>query len=335
MSIITNADKVRNIYKRAMNNSWVLPCFCTENLTSTEAILTAAEEYRVLKSLKRLPIIIAITCRYDHRSQAVNYTHTKRWDIGLKLFMADLRVLCDESDAFENLEVMVHLDHIQHDLDEQLLDSDMSIYSSIMYDASNLSIKENTQKTKDFVIKCSNEIVIEGACDEIVDATGTVRNALTTPEKAKAYFDETGVDMIVANLGTEHRATAKELQYHGDYARRIRDLIGTKIVLHGASSVPNEQIHNLIDDGIIKVNIWTTLERDSSPILFEHMVKNACRTAGDKTVKRLIDEDYLGGRCLSGSLTSIDYFTTVSRQNIVFLQMKKIVKSYLDMWYKI
>ena len=57
-------------------------------------------------------------------------------------------------------------------------------------------------------------IFIEGACDEIVDATGDVHNDMTTPEKAKSYIDETGVDMIVANLGTEHRASGKDLKYH-------------------------------------------------------------------------------------------------------------------------
>ena len=69
---------------------------------------------------------------------------------------------------------------------------------------------------------------MEGACDEIVDATGNDKSELTTPEKAEEYFNETGVDLIVANLGTEHRASAKDLKYYGDYAKKIKEKIGTK-----------------------------------------------------------------------------------------------------------
>ena len=53
-----------------------------------------------------------------------------------------------------------------------------------MYDASTLPLEENIRKTAAFVKKRGKDILIEGACDEIVDATGSVRNALTTPEHA-------------------------------------------------------------------------------------------------------------------------------------------------------
>ena len=41
------------------------------------------------------------------------------------------------------------------------------------------------------------EIVIEGACDEIVDATGNEVSSLTTPERAEQYVSVTGVLVYV------------------------------------------------------------------------------------------------------------------------------------------
>ena len=60
------------------------------------------------------------------------------------------------------------------------------------------------------VDQLTDEIGIH-ACDEIVDATGDEKSELTSPDAAERYFRETGVDYIVANLGTEHRASAADL----------------------------------------------------------------------------------------------------------------------------
>ena len=121
MSVIREAGQTKEIYAQAGKKGWVLPCFCSENLTTTEAVLSAAEDYRTSRGLTSLPVVMAITCLYEHRSQAVNYTHTKRWDTGLKLFTESIKILCENGGPFENLDVMIHLDHIQHDLDAELL----------------------------------------------------------------------------------------------------------------------------------------------------------------------------------------------------------------------
>lgn len=137
---------------------------------------------------------------------------------------------------------MLHLDHVQPVDDKDLLEGDLSGYASIMYDASTFPFEENIKMTSNFVDKMKGKILIEGACDEIYDAGGSTHNSITTPEDAKRFIDETGADLIVCNLGTEHRASGKDLKYYGDAARKIRDAIGEKIVLHGTSSVTADQI---------------------------------------------------------------------------------------------
>jgi fructose-bisphosphate aldolase class II len=203
----------------------------------------------------------------------------------------------------------------------------------IMYDASALPFEENIKLTAKFVEENGPTIVIEGACDEIVDATGDQRSDLTTPEQAIKYLNGTNADFIVANLGTEHRASASDLKYHGDMARNISKLTGTKLVLHGTSSVGNDQIKSLFDDGIAKVNIWTILERNSSPVLFEDMVRNASKITGTEITERLIRSGLLGDKTDKTSKASLSHYTTVYRQDIVFGEMKKIVLDYLKLWY--
>ena len=331
--VVNDVKEVRELYKEIGQKGWVIPCVCSENLTTTEAILAATAEFGKANGIKDVPITIAITCNYSHRSQAPYYTNTRNTDLGLKLFANDIKTLTAKGTPFEDLRVMIHLDHIQYDSDIELLNSDLSDFSSIMYDASALPFDENIKLTAEFVAKNKDKILIEGACDEIVDATGSQHNDMTTPENALKYASQTGVDLIVANLGTEHRATGKELKYYGDIARRIKDKIGSKIVLHGTSSVTNEQVKALYHDGICKVNIWTALERDASPILFEDMVKNATKVAGGATIDKLIDEGYLTEKCRTDDKITISHFTTTYRQEIVFEEMKKMVRAYLDMWY--
>ncbi len=348
MAILHKFNEVKDEYKKAASRGWVIPCFCSENLTTTEAILCATKEYADEIGVKDLPVTIAITVKYDHRSQAGYYTHTRRWDTGLKLFTSDVSILAEDDETFKDLHVMLHLDHVQHDVDKELLEWDLSPYSSIMYDASTLPFEKNIEKTRAFVQKMKGKILIEGACDEIFDATGLSHNAITTPENAKRYFKETGVDLIVANLGTEHRASGKDLKYYSESSIAIKNEIGSNIVLHGTSSVPNSQVANLYSDGICKVNIWTALERDSSPVLLEEIIKNAVNVGGGEIVKKLQLEGYLPSeKSLSGSnaenmvnlntskSASLSHFTTVYRQDIIFNEMKKIVKAYLKMWYRI
>ena len=322
--IITKFDQVKKVFDQAKKDGWVIPCICTENQTTTEAILSACSDFGK-KIGRRIPIIIAITVKYSHRHQAINYSYTDDWKTGLELFKGDIKALAGENAPYSDVDVLVHLDHVQFDDDIELLEGDLSDYSSIMYDASNLPFEQNIEKTAEFVKKNKGKILIEGACDEIVDATGTVRNALTTPENAKRYIEQTGVDMIVANLGTEHRATGKELKYHGDLARKIKNEIGEKIVLHGTSSVSNDQVKGLFNDGVCKVNIWTALERD--------MVLNASKVAGIETVDRLIQEGYLTEKCRTNEKINIEFFTMRYRQEIIYKTMKKMVEEYLDMWY--
>jgi fructose/tagatose bisphosphate aldolase len=336
MPLVSGRNHVLDVYAEAAERQWVLPCFCTENLTTTEAVLAATLERGQLLGQDDLPICLGITSQYPGRTQAAYYTHTRRWDTGLKLYLADLRVLTEPPSPFANLRVLAHLDHTQHDADRPLLAWDLTPFSSIMFDASTLPWEENIAATARFMETRGHEIVVEGACDVVKDATldePVEDDELTTPERAEQYARQTGVDLIVANLGTEHRARAAQLRYHDDLARLIRDRVGHRIVLHGSSSVPPEHLRSLYQDGVCKVNVWTTLERDSSPRLLAEMVRHAARIAGPRAAQQLAAEGLLGPSADLTSRAEMAYFATCHRQDIVFSSMKQIVFHYLNLWY--
>lgn len=331
MPLITDRKQVVELYAEASENRWVLPAFNAEDQTSVEAILAAAKEYGDGLGRKDIPIIIGITVNYDHRSQALLYSHARQWELGLKLFMSDLELLASEGSPYGKLRVMVHLDHVQPEFNKDFLHHwDMSQFSSIMYDASSLSLKENTLKTASFVDQNRDLILIEGACDEITSSA----DSFTTPEMAEDYFRGTGVDIIVANLGTEHRADAATLQYRDELARKITQRIGGRLCLHGTSSVSKNNLKELFYDGIRKVNIWTALERDTTPILFSDMIENASKVIGPDLAGEWVRTGLLGNKADQSSSLSIDYFTSNYRQKIIFKEMKKVVTSYLEMWYR-
>jgi fructose-bisphosphate aldolase class II len=329
MPLVVDRKQVLDVYSEVRERGWVLPSFNAENLATVEAILEAARAHGQTKELDSLPIIIGITSKYPPRPQAVFYTNTRKWIIGLRLFMKSLEVLTSPDSPYGNLRVMIHLDHIQWDSDSALLDWDMNQFSSIMYDASTLPLQENITHTAAFVDRHRNDIIIEGACDELPAAPGETGNRLTAPWEAETYFRETGVDVVVANLGTEHRAPTSSLKYEGQLAREISRRIGPRLCLHGGSSLADGELAHCFSDGICKVNVWTVLERGSATALFQKMVENAAKIVGPEKAREMLAEGLIGKNADVESPHSMAFYASSFRSEIVFRRMKDIVQNHL------
>ena len=74
MPLVLERNQVLEVYREAASRKWVLPTFNSENLTSTEAILTAASDYAEKIGIEDLPIIVGITNKYKLRPQSSFYT---------------------------------------------------------------------------------------------------------------------------------------------------------------------------------------------------------------------------------------------------------------------
>lgn len=333
MPVITGRAAVAEVYNQAKRRRWIVPTFCTENQTTVEAVLAAVQQ-KAAELGVRVPITIGITGQYLHRSQSTRYTHGRNPLTGRLMFLRDCEVLARPGGDYPDVDVITHFDHGQIQYDGDVLDGNLEGFSSVMFDQSEVPWEQNIRSTAQFVRTYGDRVYVEGAADEVADAdTGELRG-LTTPERAREFLDATGVDMVVANLGTEHRASVQDRRYHPEAARAISAIIGPRLVLHGASSVAPAQLDTLFDDGVCKVNIWTTLERDSAPVLMRDLLENADLVAGAELAQRLQNEGLLGASAPTTRRPDMDYFATTHRQDIVFDVMRHIVKGYLDRWYR-
>ena len=260
MPLVTDYNQVKDTYREAAELGVGLPVFCTEDRETLEAILASALEMGKKIGVDNLPIIPAWTVRYPSRGQMTLLTACGDPVLGTRLMFADLEQFMGEASPYRKLRVLPHLDHGFPWLDGDILRDFTGQFASVMCDASEKPFEENMRMTAEYVERVKGQVVVEGAVDEIFEAGGEgEKNEPTTPEQAERFLSNTGVDIIVPNVGTEHRATADQAKYRGDKAREISTSVGKILCLHGTSSVKPEDLPRLPDDGFVKINVYTTL----------------------------------------------------------------------------
>ncbi|MGI5940467.1 MAG: class II fructose-bisphosphate aldolase [Thermoleophilia bacterium] len=191
----------------------------------------------------------------------------------------------------------VHLDH--GDLETALDCINSGFYSSVMIDASHEPLEENIRITRQVVeaahprgISVEAELGRLGGVEEHVQVDEKNAN-LTDPAEAEVFVKESGCDSLAVAIGTSHGAYkfSGHQSLHLDVAAEIqRRLPGFPLVMHGSSSVPQEEVQRInaaggsikgakgVDEdefakavplGVTKVNIdtdgrlvWTRVHRE-------------------------------------------------------------------------
>jgi fructose-bisphosphate aldolase, class II len=150
----------------------------------------------------------------------------------------------------------VHLDHGDEQTCYDCIDS--GFYSSVMIDASHETLEENIAITRRVVerahakgISVEAELGMLGGVEEhvVVDE----KNAcLTDPEEAERFVKESGCDSLAVAIGTSHGAY-KFSGSQGLHFNRIeeiqRRLPGFPMVMHGSSSVPQDEVRRINEAG--------------------------------------------------------------------------------------
>lgn len=299
MPLITRPAQARQIYEEAARRGICLANFCTANRRTTEAILRAVHVFGQTHGLNDLPVIISATANYPIEPQLQHYTSTGNAAVGLRALLADVDTFLSTDSPYAGVHAMLHLDHALPDYEEALIiPRCLESFASIMYDCSYYPLEENIQRVARFVEQHQDQVLVEGAVDEVIQAedAGAVEGHLTDPAQAERYLRETGVFLIVPNLGTEHRATAAVAQYEGGLARMIKDRVGTRMVLHGSSSLKDEDLPRLAGDGIVKVNVWSIFERLGGQAIAQDVVRNLGNLLTEASMRGLQAEGYLGSR---------------------------------------
>jgi fructose-bisphosphate aldolase class II len=143
----------------------------------------------------------------------------------------------------------VHLDHGDEQTCYDCINS--GFYSSVMIDASHEPFAENVAITRRVVeaahakgLSVEAEIGQLGGVEE--DIKVDEKNAhLTDPKEAKAFVEQSGCDSLAVAVGTSHGAYKFKGQQslHFEVIEAIQKLLpGFPLVMHGSSSVPQEEV---------------------------------------------------------------------------------------------
>ena len=146
----------------------------------------------------------------------------------------------------------VHLDHGDEETCYDCVDS--GFYSSVMIDASHEDFETNIAITKRVVdyahakgVVVEAELGMLGGVEEHV-SVDEADAKLTDPDQAKEFVERTGVDSLACAIGTSHGAFkftgTQGLRF--DVLREIQKrLPGFPLVMHGSSSVPQEEVERI------------------------------------------------------------------------------------------
>ena len=82
-----------------------------------------------------------------------------------------------------------------------------------------------------------------------------IKKTFSTPESAKAFVEETGIDTFAAAIGNLHGKYPVPKELDLELLQRIRDAIPCQISLHGGSGTPLHFFEDAAKIGVSKINI--------------------------------------------------------------------------------
>jgi len=336
MPIVNDYQQVKETYQEAAELGVGLPVFCMEDRETLEAVLASVLEYGQEIGVEDLPIVPAWTVRYPPRGQMTLITACGNPMLGTQLMFSDLEAFMGEHSPYRKLRVLPHLDHGFPWLDGDVFEHFVDQFASVMFDASERPFEENVRMTAEYVDRVRGRVVVEGAVDEIFsEGKDELKNELTTVDQASRFLRETGVDLIVPNVGTEHRSTADQVHYHSDRAREIRAAVGPIMCLHGTSSVKPEDLPQVPRDGFVKVNIYTTLAVHGGQAVAREVLQSLGDIFSETQLKQLIQDGILGETVLTSTGSrpikpKLDRVTNPPRRDAWFGAVKRRCNDFLE-----
>ncbi len=225
----------KNILQVAADSQGAIAGFNVFSLGWAKACIAAAEE-------AKKPIIIM-----TNKAMVTHY--------GAAWLGENLSRLAKQSSAT----IIVHLDHCR---DMNIIQEAVnSGYDSVMYDGSYLSLQENIANTKKAAQLAHDKgCFIEGEVGSVAytDEPNTFTEH-TSPEAAQEFSEQTGVDALAVSIGSIHRSLEKNAKIDYDLLSKIEQKIKTPLVVHGTSSLKNEDIQRLKMNRVAKFNLGTDL----------------------------------------------------------------------------
>jgi fructose/tagatose bisphosphate aldolase len=266
MSFVVDRDKAGLLISDAAAKGVSVALFCTGSFWNTEAILRAADAFAKKHGIGQIPVVVAMTSHYSHMQQSARVTRAGNQKVGFRSIFEYCRALTEGPDApYPNVAAMTHLDHGDPRADIWEMTRCTDILSSVMFDAQTYPYEENVEMTRAYVKEYGDRVLVEGIVEGLAVGDGT-RSVQRDDyvEKAVNFIRETGVDFLVADLGTEQQSTGTEAKYLKSRAQALTKELGrSMLVLHGVSSLKDEDIRGFNEDGVVRVNMGTRIVRES------------------------------------------------------------------------
>ena len=206
----------REMFAKAIKGGYAIPAFNFNNMEQLQAIVKAAVE-------TKSPVILQVS---KGARQYANQT--------LLRYMAEGAVEYAKELGCKHPEIVLHLDH--GDTFETCKSCIDMGFSSVMIDGSHLPYEENVALTKKVVDYAHQfDVTVEGELGVLAgveDEVSAEHHTYTDPEEVIDFATRTGCDSLAISIGTSHGAVMEKLP-------------GFPIVLHGSSSVPQEEVETI------------------------------------------------------------------------------------------
>ena len=139
-------------------------------------------------------------------------------------------------------------------------------FNAVMFDGSLSPYETNVAGTKDVVAYAHERgVQVEAEIGSLAQREGGENGAgaavYTDPELARRFVADTGIDALAASFGTAHGIYKTKPKLDFERIRRIRELTGLPLVMHGGSGVSPEDYREAIACGVRKINYYSYMGR--------------------------------------------------------------------------
>jgi fructose-bisphosphate aldolase class II len=138
--------------------------------------------------------------------------------------------------------------------------------NAVMVDASHLPFAENIARTREVVaLAHACGVPVEGELGYVAGVEGEDAEKhpgeaiYTSPEEARLFVEQTGVDCLAVSIGTVHGRLRGRPRLDFERLARINSALEIPLVIHGGTGLEDGEFRRLIENGVAKINYYTAL----------------------------------------------------------------------------
>lgn len=239
---------LQDVLKQAEKDGVAIGHFNVSDLVLLKAVFEAAKDLNV-------PVIVGAS-------------EGERSFMGVHQIAALIKSLREESD----FPIFLNADHTHSRAGAE--EVARAGFNSIVFDLSALPLEQNVRQTRETVaalkeinpsMMVEGEIGDIGSGSEIHETMSAPGRKLTTPDEARQFVAETGIDILAPAVGNMHGMSKSmvegETKQHLNIERiaAIKKAAGVPLTLHGGSGTDDEDFRRAIEAGISIIHINTEL----------------------------------------------------------------------------